>query len=52
MDGLWTWGNIGILSQEKQDKIKLSMKENCKPFANANGFSFPHSAILGCATKK
>ncbi len=52
MDGLWTWGNLGAFPQEKQNKIKSSMRENCRPFANESGFNFPHSAILGWALKK
>jgi len=52
IDGLWTWGNLAAFSQKKQDKIKEDMIENCKPFAINGGFSFPHSAILGCAIKK
>lgn len=51
IEGLWSWGNLNSLPQEKQNRIRADMIENCKPFANEHGFSFPHSAILGCAVK-
>jgi SAM-dependent methyltransferase len=51
IDGWWDWGNLHDFPQEKQDNIKADFIENCKPFAHKNGYSFPHSAILGCATK-
>lgn len=51
MEGLWTWGNLAAFPQDKQDKIEKDMIVNCKSFVNANGYSFPHSAILGSAEK-
>lgn len=52
IEGCWTWGNLFEFTKEKQDSIKVDFIKNCKSFANDNGYSFPHSAILGCATKK
>jgi ubiquinone/menaquinone biosynthesis C-methylase UbiE len=51
IDGWWDWGNLHDFEQEKQDSIKTDFIENCNPFAHDNGYSFPHSAILGLATK-
>ena len=51
IDGWWDWGNLHEFQQEKQDNIKTDFIEKCKPFAHENGYSFPHSAILGLATK-
>jgi SAM-dependent methyltransferase len=51
IDGWWDWGNLHAFPQEKQESIKSDFIENCAPFSNANGYSFPHSAILGCAFK-
>lgn len=51
INGWWDWGNLSAFPQDKQDKIKADFMKNCKPFAHKNGYSFPHSAILGCATR-
>lgn len=49
--GLWNWADVKAFPQEKQDKIMAEMKENCSEFAVDDGFVFPHTAILGHATK-
>ena len=51
VDGWWDWGNLHAFPQDKQDRIKSDFITNCVPFSNENGYSFPHSAILGCASK-
>lgn len=52
IDGWWIWGNLSLFPKEKQDSIKADFIKNCKSFTHDNGYSFPHSAILGCATKR
>lgn len=52
LEGFWDWGNIGALPQEKQDRIRATMEQNCRPFAGPEGFVFPHSAILGRAVRR
>ena len=52
VDGFWDWGNIAALPLEKQERIRATMEESCKPFASLEGFVLPHSAILGRAVKK
>ena len=51
VEGCWDFGHIGALPRETQDRIRATMEENCKPFASAEGYVFPHSAILGCTSK-
>lgn len=52
IEGLWTWGNLSAFPKEKQDKIREDMIKNCEPFETEEGFSFSHSAIVGCAIKQ
>lgn len=52
IEGVWTWGNLAIFSQIKQDRIRRNMIQNCKPFSYGDGFIFPHSAVLGFAEKQ
>lgn len=51
IDGWWDWGNLHAFPQDKQDRIKSDFITNCASFSIENGYSFPHSAILGSASK-
>ena len=51
VNGLSTWANLAAFPQDKRNNILADMEKNCEPFADANGYAFPHSAMLGCAKK-
>lgn len=51
INGCWDWGNLHLFPKEKQEAIKADFIKNCEPFKKENGYSFPHSAMIGYAEK-
>ena len=51
INGCWDWGNLHLFPKEKQQAIKADFIKNCEPFRKENGYSFPHSAMIGYAEK-
>lgn len=51
IEGCWDWGNLHVFPESKQNDIKKDFVKNCDPFKNENGYSFPHSALIGFAKK-
>lgn len=45
------WGNIAALPADVQGKIEASARENMQAFQQQSGYSFPHTALMGVATK-
>jgi len=51
MNGCWDWGNLNLFPKNKQNDIKKDVIKNCESFKTDNGYSFPHSAMIGYAEK-
>ena len=51
MKGCWDWGNLHLFPENKQNDIKSDVIKNCESFKTENGYSFPHSAMMGYAEK-
>ncbi|MGB5482551.1 MAG: hypothetical protein WBM91_15825, partial [Eudoraea sp.] len=51
MNGCWDWGNLHLFPENKQNDIKSDVIKNCESFKTENGYSFPHSAMIGYAEK-
>jgi ubiquinone/menaquinone biosynthesis C-methylase UbiE len=51
VNGMATWANLAAFPDDMRNRILKSMEVNCQPYADARGFNFPHSAMLGCASK-
>ncbi|MBQ0787083.1 MAG: class I SAM-dependent methyltransferase [Oceanihabitans sp.] len=51
INGCWDWGNLHLFPESKQKDIKNDFITNCDAFKKGNGYSFPHSAILGYGEK-
>lgn len=51
MNGCWDWGNLSVFPENKQNDIKNDVIKNCESFKTENGYSFPHSAMIGYAEK-
>lgn len=49
--GLWDWGNIATLPPDVQERIRRSAGENAQRYRRDDVFVFPHSIMLGVATK-
>ena len=49
--GFWDFGNMAALPPDVQDRIKESTRENAKPYEKDGRYEFPHSVLLGRATK-
>lgn len=49
--GFWDWANLTALPRELQDRIEATTRENAKPYEHAGRFAFPHSVLVGTATK-
>ena len=47
----WDWGNMATLPPETQQKIEEATRENAKPYEQGRGYIFPHTVLLGCASK-
>ncbi len=51
LKSFWNWGNLGLLSDALQEKIKDTTIANLCEFRSGNGYVFPHKALLGWAGK-
>lgn len=51
INGCWDWGNLSVFPENKQNDIKIEVIKNCESFKTENGYSFPHSAMIGYAEK-
>lgn len=51
IDGMATWANLNAFPEDKRNRILMSMESNCQSYADSEGFRFPHSAMLGSASK-
>jgi SAM-dependent methyltransferase len=51
LQGFWDFGNLAALPSEVQEKIKETTRENAQPYKQDGRFVFPHTALLGTATK-
>jgi len=49
--GFWDWGNMAALPAEIQERIKDTTRENARLYEQDEGYSFPHSVLLGNARK-
>ena len=50
--GFWDWGNMATLPEETQANIDRTTRENAKPFEQDGQYEFPHSALVGSASKR
>ena len=51
INGCWDWGNLNLFPENKQNDIKNDVIKNCESFKTEDGYSFPHSAMIGYAEK-
>ncbi len=51
LQGFWDWGNMSALPLDVQEKIRETTRENSQAFNKDGVFSFPHTALLGVASK-
>jgi len=51
LQGFWEWGNLSALPTEVQAKIRQTTRENSQAFNKDGRFVFPHTALLGVASK-
>ena len=51
LKGLWDWGNMAALTQEVQDKIDATTRQNARQYEKDGRFEFPHEVLLGAAEK-
>ena len=47
----WSWGNMGALPQDVQDKIEATTRENLRGHQQDGEYAFPHEVLLGSATR-
>ena len=51
LQGYWDWGNMAMLPEDIQGKIKKTTVENAQPYQQNGKYVLPHSALLGYAIK-
>lgn len=51
LQGFWDWGNMSALPLEVQEKIRGTTCENSQAFSKNGMFVFPHTVLLGVASK-
>jgi SAM-dependent methyltransferase len=51
LKGFLNWGAMSALPVAVQEKIRETVRENSQPFKDGEGFSLPHTALLGVAVK-
>jgi len=49
--GFWAWGNLAALPGDVQGKIEASTRDHARSYRHAGGFAFPHTVLVGTATK-
>jgi ubiquinone/menaquinone biosynthesis C-methylase UbiE len=49
--GFWDWGKIADLAPALQNKIESTTRENAKAYMRNGHFEFPHTVLIGTATK-
>ena len=49
--GFWDWGKIADLEPALQNKIESTIRENTKASRRNEHFEFPHTVLVGTATK-
>jgi len=51
LQGCWDWGNMAALPSEIQEKIEETTRENAQPYKQDGRYEFPHTALLGTASR-
>ncbi|MFQ5671382.1 MAG: class I SAM-dependent methyltransferase [Acidobacteriota bacterium] len=51
VESFWSWGDMGSLPQEVQDKVEAATRENLEAHRQEGEYAFPHEVLLGSATK-
>ena len=49
--GFWDYGNMAALPAEVQGRIEETTRKNARLYQQVDGYSFPHSVLLGSARK-
>jgi SAM-dependent methyltransferase len=49
--GMSDWSNLAAFPEELQEKVRASTRENAKAFEKNGKYEFPHSLVVGRATK-
>jgi hypothetical protein len=49
--GMSDWSNLAAFPEELQERVKASTRENAKTFEKNGSYEFPHSLVVGRATR-
>jgi SAM-dependent methyltransferase len=49
--GMSDWSNLAAFPEELQEKVKASTRDNAKAFEKDGKYEFPHSLVVGRATR-